>query len=260
MHLLLGPGHAGQPVHADTVVDEYPWPDSGPWVRAMMVTTLDGAAAGPDGLSGSISSDADQAVFNAVRRRADAVLIGSGTLRAERYTPMRAKRADAEARAAAGQLPAPVLAIVSASLDLPWDLPVWSESTHRPLVVTPGTATPERRAEASRHAEVVELEATTPDAIVTALVDRGLRRIVCEGGPTLLNELVRRDQVDELDITLSPTMTGTAASPVTAALADVTAFRLESVLAEDDFLMARYVAQSRTPGSAPGRTPAGTAR
>lgn len=246
MHLILGPGHEGRPVASDAVVEEYPWPGSGPWVRAMMVTTLDGAAAGPDGLSGSISSDADQAVFNAVRRRADAVLIGSGTLRAERYTPMRAKEADAAARAEAGQLPAPVLAIVSASLDLPWDLPVWSESTHSPIVLTPGNADADRRAEAARHADVIELQATTPEAIVTALVDRGLRRIVCEGGPTLLNEFVRQGRVDELDITLSPTMTGTAASPVTAALADVAAFRLESVLAQDDFLMGRYVARDRS--------------
>lgn len=247
MQTILGPGEDGHPISADDVVEAYPWPESGPWVRAMMVTTLDGAAAGPDGLSGSISSAADQAVFNAVRRRADTVLIGSGTLRAEKYTPMRAKEADAEARAAAGQLPAPVLAVVSASLDLPWDLPVWSESTHRPLVLTAHTATPERRAEAERHAEVIELEATTPEVIVTALVDRGLRRIVCEGGPTLLNEFVRQERVDELDITVSPVIAGTAVSPVTPVLAGVAAFRLEGVLIEDDFLMGRYVARRTTP-------------
>ena len=55
----------------------------------MMVTTLDGAAAGPDGLSGSISGEADKLVFDAVRREADAVLIGAGTMRAERYGPFR---------------------------------------------------------------------------------------------------------------------------------------------------------------------------
>ena len=58
----------------DQVRDAYPWPDHGRWVRAMMVTTLDGAAAGPDGLSGSISSDVDRAVFDAVRR-----LVAAGT-------------------------------------------------------------------------------------------------------------------------------------------------------------------------------------
>ena len=76
----------------EQVVAAYPWPAGRRWVRAMMVTTLDGAAAGPDGLSGSISGDADQAVFAAVRRHADAVLIGAGTLRAERYKPMLARK------------------------------------------------------------------------------------------------------------------------------------------------------------------------
>ena len=89
----------------DDVRDAYPWPDLASerrWVRAMMVTTLDGAAAGPDGLSGSISSSVDKAVFHAVRRLAGAVLVGAGTVRAEGYGPLRAAEADAEVRAAAG--------------------------------------------------------------------------------------------------------------------------------------------------------------
>ncbi|MEZ5114394.1 MAG: dihydrofolate reductase family protein [Nocardioidaceae bacterium] len=90
MDLIFGASQTTD-LSRDDVAAAYPWPDSGPWVRAMMVTTLDGAAAGPDGLSGSISSAADQMVFNAVRRFADCVLVGSGTLRAEEYTPMRPK-------------------------------------------------------------------------------------------------------------------------------------------------------------------------
>ena len=87
----------------EQVLASYPWPVDGRWVRAMMVTTLDGAAAGPDGLSGSISSSVDKQVFDAVRRLADAVLVGAGTIRAEGYGPMRAKPADQQRRAAAGQ-------------------------------------------------------------------------------------------------------------------------------------------------------------
>lgn len=117
MHAVFGPHHQGSTVTDDEIADAYPWPDSGSWVRAMMVTTLDGATAGPDRVSGSISSEADQAVFAATRRFADVVLIGSGTLRAEEYGPMRARETDAVRRSEMGQRPAPVLAVVSGSLE-----------------------------------------------------------------------------------------------------------------------------------------------
>lgn len=246
-----GPVHGPLPLTGDDPLTEddllqvYPWPGSGAWVRAMMVTTLDGAAAGPDQLSNSVSSPADQLVFNAVRRDADAVLVGAGTLRAEQYTPMRAKPADTPRREAAGQLPAPVIAVVSRSLDLPWELPVWRESTHRPLVLTPAGGAPARLEAARQHADVVVLDRDVPEALVAALVDRGLRRIVCEGGPRLLRDLIAADLVDEADITVSPVFAGTQTSPPTPSLPHVTRFRLAHVLHGDDTLMLRYLAAGR---------------
>ncbi|MBB2893788.1 dihydrofolate reductase family protein [Flexivirga oryzae] len=232
----------GDPLTGEEVAAAYPWPDARVWVRAMMVTTLDGAATGPDGLSGSVSSPADQLVFNAVRRHADAVLIGAGTMRAEQYTPMRAKPADTASRAASGQAPAPVIVVVSASLNLPWDLPVWRESAVRPLVVTSTHADRSQLAIAGEHATVVAMDDITPTAIVDALVDRDLPRIVCEGGPRLLRDLVGAGLVDEADITVSPVFAGTATSPPTPALAQVNSFKLAHVLQGDGALMMRYLA------------------
>lgn len=234
----------GHPLTGDEVAAAYPWPESGVWVRAMMVTTLDGAAAGHDGLSGSVSSAPDQLVFNAVRRHADAVLIGAGTLRAEQYTPMKAKSADRERREADGQAPAPVIAVVSGSLNLPWDLPVWDESTIRPLVITTTHADQGRLAKAREHADVVTVDDITPTAIIDSLVERQLTRIVCEGGPRLLHELVAAELVDEADITVSPVFAGTEASPTTPVLAQVATFRLAHVLQGDGALMMRYLADA----------------
>lgn len=241
MRLLLDPTSQGESLTPEEVADRYPWPEAGPWVRAMMVTTLDGAAAGPDGLSGSVSSTADQLVFNAVRRYADVVLVGAQTIRAEQYSPMRAKPEDAVRRAEAGQSPAPVIAVVTGSLELPWELPVWSESTHRPIVLTRESADPERLRTAREHADVITLPAVTPDLLLDALVARGLRRIVCEGGPNLLRDLLAADVVDEADITLSATFSGTENSPATAMLPEVRGFRLEQVLEQDGFLMTRHL-------------------
>ena len=231
----------------EQVVAAYPWPAGRRWVRAMMVTTLDGAAAGPDGLSGSISGDADQAVFAAVRRHADAVLIGAGTLRAERYKPMRARKEDAEARREAGLATAPRLVIVSGSLELPWSEPVFSESELPPLILTGTNADPAALARVPETCEVVTLAGDTLDAaaILGAMEERGLRRIVCEGGPTLLHELVAAGLLDEADITVSPVFTGTNMSPHTPGLRDVAEFELAQVLTADGFLMARYLRASK---------------
>lgn len=243
LQMILGP-QQGE-LDADAVRDAYPWPDEGPWVRAMMVTTLDGAPAGPDGLSGSISSEVDKAVFDAVRRHADAVLVGAGTIRAEGYGAMRAKDADAEARRAQGQRPAPVIAVVSPSLDLPWDTELFTDSEEPPLVLT--TASPDAdalaRAEAAR-ATVVRSEDdddVPPRWIVDTLVARGLRRIVCEGGPSLLEAVVRAGLLDEADITVSPTFAGHEHVSTSDGLAEVVGLDLVHVLTADGFLMCRYV-------------------
>ncbi|MEG9227101.1 dihydrofolate reductase family protein [Aeromicrobium sp. Sec7.5] len=241
LRAMWGAGLTGRPVDTADLTDLYRWPDGRRWVRAMMATTLDGAAAGGDGVSGSVSSDADRLVFSEVRCRADAVLVGAGTVRAEQYTPMTAKDDDQEARRAAGQLPAPVLAVVSRSLDLPWDLPVWSESTHRPLVLTDGSATPEATEVADGRVDVVTLPELEPAAILAALADRGLGHVVCEGGPHLLRDMLAAGVVDEADITVSPMFVGTDGSPSTPLLPEAVRAELASVLVGDHFLMTRYL-------------------
>jgi riboflavin biosynthesis pyrimidine reductase len=230
----------------DDVRDAYPWPAGKPWVRAMMVTTLDGAAAGPDGLSGSISSEVDKAVFNAVRRLAGAVLVGAGTIRAEGYGPMRAKPEDAASRESAGLAPAPVLAIVSGSLDLDFEGEMFRESTVRPIVITgSGGEGPDEQAlaRAREHSDLVVVDEERPTAatVLRVLAERGLDHVVCEGGPTLLASLVDADLLDEADITVSPTFAGTAQTPRTSGLEAVAGFRLEHVLQAESFLMCRYL-------------------
>lgn len=241
LRAMWGAGLTGRPVDTDTLADLYQWPEGRRWVRAMMATTLDGAAAGGDGVSGSVSSDADRLVFGEVRRLADAVLVGAGTVRAEQYTPMKAKDVDQEARSAAGQLPAPVLAVVSRSLDLPWDLPVWSESTHRPVVLTDGSASREATKAAEARVDVEVLPELTPPAMLEALAGRGLSHVVCEGGPRLLRDLLAAGVVDEADITISPMFVGTDGSPSTPLLPEAVRAELASVLVGDDFLMTRYL-------------------
>jgi riboflavin biosynthesis pyrimidine reductase len=242
--LVIGPRLG--PVDVTELSAAYPWPDEGRWVRALMVSTLDGATVGPDGLSRSISSVSDRAVFSAVRRTSDVVLIGAGTFRAERYRPMLARADDAESRAAAGQAPAPVVTIVSGSLDLPWDEPIFAESAVRPIVVTTDSAAAERLAEARRHADVMALSGAKVDlaAMADQLADRGLSRIVCEGGARLLATVSQDGLLDEVDLTVSPLMSGGGQVSTGTASSVPQHFSLTQVIAADDgFLFNRYVSE-----------------
>lgn len=241
--MIYGP--AVGPVDDEDLSEHYPWPDrdGAAWVRAMMVTTLDGAAAGADGLSGSVSGTADRGVFRAVRRFADAVLVGGGTLKSEEYGPTSATDADRERRLAAGQLEAPVLAVVSGSLDLPLGDDGFTASPVGPLVFTHASPDPGRLAALRERCEVVQADGDTVEAawVVDQLVERGLWRIVCEGGPSLLRDVAEAGLLTEADITLSPMLVGTDRTPTTEMLAHPRSFTLRHVLTGDGFLMNRYV-------------------
>jgi riboflavin biosynthesis pyrimidine reductase len=241
--MIFGPEQG--PVDSQDLADRYPWPERGgrAWVRAMMVSTLDGAAAGADGLSGSISGGADREVFEAVRRYADAVLVGGGTLTSEEYGPMRADDADAERRSANGQAEAPRLVVVSGSLDLPTGDDGFLASTVPPLVLTGSTADAAKVAALEKRCEVVRApdERVQPQWAIDQLVERGLWRVVCEGGPSLLRDVTAAGLLDEADLTFSPMLVGTSATPDTDVLDDPAQFELAHVLTADHFIMCRYV-------------------
>ena len=209
--------------------DEYPWP-SGPWVRALFVMTLDGAASGPDGRSGSISGPADRSVLGAVRRWSDAVVIGAATMRVERYNPMRASESVSSERLARGLQAAPRLVIVSASLDLPWSDPVYAESMLPPLIVTVASAPEEARQRVPATCELILApgDRVDPAWLRQQLVDRGLEHIVCEGGRALLTDFSRAGAVDEWALTVSGLMGDVAFTPVSARC-------------QDEFVFTRFV-------------------
>lgn len=223
------------------LAEAYAWPE-GSCTRAMMLTTLNGAIAGPDGRSGSISSDTDRLIFGEVRRLADAILVGAGTIRAERYNPMRARPDYQEARAAAGLRTAPVVVIVSRSLDLPWEEPLFRESAQQPIVLT-GVHDPTSAALriAQTHADVEQIEGLEAGSMIGALHARGLSRIVCEGGAQLLTDIAAADLIDEYDITIAPILTGVGHGIVDGPLGDIKRLQLAHAIADDGFIFAKYL-------------------
>lgn len=223
-------------------------PPGGWWLRANMIGTLDGAAVAADGLTRNISSDLDRSLMGVLRALSDVVIVGVGTAEKEGYGPERIRPEYAALRAAAGQSPAAVVAVTSAKLDLDLTGPLFRAAPARTILLTTAAAPADRLAAAAEVADVAVVGEHTvdPAAAVAALVERGHRRLLCEGGPRLLASVLAAGVLDELCLTLSGTMLAGDAFRIVSgpALANPPRFTVAHVLSDATDLYLRYL---RTP-------------
>ncbi|TYB42866.1 pyrimidine reductase family protein [Actinomadura chibensis] len=225
------------------LAERYAYPPDGVWLRANMVASLDGAAQ-RDERSAGLGGPADRRLFLLLRGLADVVIVGAETVRAEGYGPVRPT--DDWGGVRDGRTPVPPLAIVSRSLDLDFDAPVFTEAREdaRTIVLTAASADPARLKAARERADVIVAGEPLLDfqGAVRALAERGHRRLLCEGGPSVLAQMVAVGLLDELCLTLSPQLLGGDPTrilngppvPVPAELS------LAGALRDDDFLFLRY--------------------
>ena len=197
-------------------------------VRMNFVTSLDGAAT-RDGVSGALGGPADQRLFELLRRAADVVVVGAGTVRAEGYGPLRVG-ADRQ----------PVFAIVTSTLDLDPASDIFVKAPVRPVVITTERAT--GKAAFREVADVVVAGSSKVDGAlaVAALRERGLRRILCEGGPSLFGTLIAADVVDELCLTVAPTLEAGDAARISHGEPTARGMELVSVHRSGSTLLLRY--------------------
>lgn len=227
--------------------DERPSPAGRPWVLTNMVATVDGAAADPTGRSGGLGGPADKAVFAAIRAVADVIVAGSATVIAEDYGPVRLTPELRDARRQRGQAEVPRLAIVTASLRIEPDRRLFVESAgDPPIVLTTASADPDRRRTLSAVSEVVEVGDDRVDwaRALTALRDlTGARIVLSEGGPSTNGQLVAGDHLDEVCLTMAPSLIGGPAPRITGGGpgSDLRPLSLARILTEDGYLFLRYV-------------------
>jgi len=209
-----------------------------PLVAVNFAATVDGRAT-IAGVSGPIGSEADTAMLAGLRTRFDAVMIGAGTMRAERYGRLVSKQETRERRERIGLPHDPLMVIVSGRLDLPWDAPLFSEGG-RVLIFTasedevPATETSVR---VVRHEGFVDLA----EALRHLRLERGIRALLCEGGPGLHGELEAAGTVDDLFLTIAPKLAGGEAPRIVEGeLPEVAALELGWLLEERGELFARY--------------------
>ena len=177
-----------------------------PFVAVNFATTLDGRAA-IDGRSGKIGSDADTELLQRLRTRFDAVMVGAGTMRAERYGRIVSNPQWRQHRERIGLSHDPLAVIVSGRLDLPWDAPIFSSGGFEIVVFTASEAEPpetENPLQVIRHDQWVNIAG----ALRYLRQERGIRALLCEGGPGLHGELEAAGLVDELFLTIAAKLSG----------------------------------------------------
>lgn len=186
----------------------YPQPRAGAtWVRANFISTLDGAANGDDGRSGSINTGADREVFALLRALSDVILVGAGTARTETY-----RRATVGAPLAwlrHGRLTHPSTAVFSRSGEVPPALSAARNNSGEVLLITceqaGGQAIDLAQRTLGQQNVIVQGEETVDiAAVMDALAARGLQRVLCEGGPHLLADLAAAGHLDELCLSMAP--------------------------------------------------------
>jgi riboflavin biosynthesis pyrimidine reductase len=225
----------------DALVEAYRCPP-GRWLRMDFIASHDGAIT-VDGVSEGLGSPGDRRVFRTLRALADVVLVGHGTAAAEGYHPVLPGSAVGRLRESLGRTPTMPVAVVSrrASLDPAGTLV--ADAVPPTILVTCGASDPDRRA-ALTAAGVDVLVCGDDDvdlpAALDALAERGLEQVTCEGGPQLLRTALTAGVVDELDLSLSPTLVGGETRLLDGALAGPVRLCLRQVLEEDGMLFTRY--------------------
>lgn len=215
--------HTGE-VTEDDLVELYR-PPSLPWLRVNMVSTLDGAANGESGKSGSINNAADKLVFHALRAQSDAVIVGAGTARTEGY-----------------RVAAVPLVVVSHRGQVPEQL----------RDAEPGKVLLATCAESAGLEEARELLGTDNVIVAgqgqvdlvevkAALVARGLRHLLSEGGPSLLRDLIASGAADELTVTVVPRAIGGVHPRIVMGESVDADLRLALLLEENGTLLGRWL-------------------
>lgn len=177
-------------------------PEGRPFTIANFVSSLDGRAS-LQGRSGGLGDDGDKALFRALRRASDAVLVGTGTLGAENYGRIVADADARRARVAKGLAPEPLAVTVTRSGRLPLEIPLFAEPEARMVVFS---AADVDLGDTQAQVQVVRMpsdQLTFSAALAHLRTEHGVRLLLCEGGPTVLGSLLREAVLDQLCLSLA---------------------------------------------------------
>ena len=177
-----------------------------PVIAAAMISSADGRAT-VQGRSAPLGHPADTALLRELRTAVDAILVGTGTLAAERYADV-LDDDQRRRRRERGLEPEPIVATIARSGRVPADIPLFAEPGARIQVYTEADAPVEGRGAQVETHRFAPGGATPQAALEHLAAERGVRSVLCEGGPTLLRALVAASCLDHLMLTLAPLLAG----------------------------------------------------
>ena len=243
--MLLGDG---APVDDERLYQLYAYPESDQSVvRGNAIASLDGGAT-TGGTSGGLGGSGDRRLFAVQRELADVIVVGAGTARAENYGGARMTAPQRQRRQRRGQPEVPPLALITRSGVIERGLPVLTQTEVPPLVLTCAENADSARTRLGSAAEVIACSGADPHGVdlavvVARLAERGMRRVLNEGGPTLLGAFVGAALLDEMCLTSAPLLVGGSAVRITAGSDDVLLrMRPAHVITDaDGYLYTRYI-------------------
>ncbi len=217
-------------------------PEGRPFTIANFVSSLDGRAS-LQGRSGGLGDAGDRALFHALRRASDAVLVGTGTLGAERYGRIVADADARQARVARGLAPEPLAVTVTRGGRLPLQIPLFAEPTARVVVFS---AADVDLGNVRARVQVIRMPAdqlTFAAALAHLRTEHRVGLVLCEGGPTVLGSLLREGVLDQLCLSLAAKLAGGGDAPAITTgpeLREPADAVLEEVLERAGTLFLRY--------------------
>ncbi len=244
----------GAVLHDGDLAALYAVPPGSSWLRANFAASLDGAATGADGRSGSVNTAADEVVFELVRALSDVVVVGAGTVRAEGYGPLAVDDRWSAVRAAQALARTLPLVVVSASAVLPAALTAAGQDA--PGTVLLATHAGSDGLEAARallgaaNVLVCGGDALDPGDLRDQLSARGWERVLVEGGPHLFGSFLQAGVVDELCLSLTPHILGGDGGRITATPARDDPFVPRVLVEQDGTVMGRWLRRQPPDGPA----------
>jgi riboflavin biosynthesis pyrimidine reductase len=220
-------------------------------LRINMVASADGHATDQAGVTAGLGDEGDHELFRSLRALADGILVGAETVRIEGYGPHRLRKDLAELRRRDGRPDPAAVIVVSRSLALDAQAPIFTEAKTPTIVLTCASAPAERRTRLAAATPVIVTGDETVDftAAFNQLAERvGITHVLCEGGPTLNRALLHTGLVDELCLTISPQLTGAPAISIVRPPAPAADLELGGLCEQNGELFARYRVRVRIDG------------
>lgn len=201
-----------------------PHPDGRPWLGICMVASLDGSTV-VDGASSALSNPRDVEVLHTLRRLADVIIVGAGTVRAEGYGPPKT--------------PGQRIGVVTSTGDV--------DVTSSLFTSGAGFLICSERTPVAAHVDALRAGRDGVDLALALArlgeVSPGASFVQAEGGPALNGALLDADLVDELDLTISSRLVGGSGPRVAIGGRDTSVdFDLAHLAVdEESFVFSRWV-------------------